>query len=258
MALLRTRNFLRFGVNRVRTSLHVKRVLLARPAPSSTTSHSVRRINTGIQFLGEPSRYLEIGVNAGLTFEHVQADLKMAVDPLPLFDISRLPSGSAVFEGTSDLFFETSPRQEWDVIFVDGLHLFEQAYRDVLNSLSCLSADGLIVLDDSVPENSYTARRDPAILEPGGSTAWHGDVFRVVLLLSRFHPEVDYRTISESPCQTLIWLKEDFQFPSEHVISQRCEEVLALSYDSVFSNRLPIVFRSCGEVEAFRAWRVGQ
>jgi hypothetical protein len=113
---------------------------------------------------------------------------------------------------TSDAFFASiRPTERFDVAFIDGLHTFEQTYRDVINTLMHLRS-GVIVIDDTVPSDEYSAipdqdesyrAREEAGLE---GRPWHGDVWRVVTLLDRHHSELEWRTIIDggNP-QTLVW-----------------------------------------------------
>ncbi len=56
--------------------------------------------------------------------------------------------------------------QNFDVIFVDGLHTYEQVHRDVQNSLRCLNKDGYIVMHDLLPRNWIEQHRPQ--LTPSG------------------------------------------------------------------------------------------
>src|SRR5687767_9356398 len=93
--------------------------------------------------------YLEIGVKAGDTFFPLKVRKKLAVDPE--FLITRRNKLDWIrwnfwnlfneyFAMTSDAFFAARgkmlARRALDVVFVDGLHTFEQSLRDVENSLS--------------------------------------------------------------------------------------------------------------------------
>jgi len=125
------------------------------------------------------------------------------------------------------------------VVFVDGLHLFEQAYRDVLGGLRGLRHGGLVIIDDTVPTDEYTSRRDPTATREGLSSAWFGDVYKVVFLLSKFHPEVDFRTITGEHCQTLVWLLDDFVPPQPSEIQFRCKSIEGLTFERTFAQGVP-------------------
>jgi predicted O-methyltransferase YrrM len=95
-----------------------------------------KRLNRLAAALGARS-YLEIGVMTGGTFERVQVAERTAVDPAFQFDISGHADDATIFaEMTSDEFFSGLPAaKSYDLIFIDGLHTFEQAYRDLCNSI---------------------------------------------------------------------------------------------------------------------------
>lgn len=130
-------------------------------------------------------RYLEIGVNTpaqpGWNFDSIQVAKKDGVDPDP--------RTKANFVMTSDEFFARHIREKYDLVFVDGLHLYEQAYRDIVNSLEWLSENGTIVVHDCNPTSEITQRRERA------SDAWHGDVWRAILQLRLERPDVSIYTV---------------------------------------------------------------
>ena len=69
---------------------------------------------------------------------------------------------------TSDEFFEQNT-EVFDVIFIDGLHLSEQVYRDITNSLSCLSENGYIICHDMNPMEEIIQRYP----QPIANSAWN-------------------------------------------------------------------------------------
>jgi predicted O-methyltransferase YrrM len=127
--------------------------------------------------------YLEIGVNTpaqpGYNWTNVQVELKHGVDP----------NVDTTFKMTSDDFFEKHIKQKYDIIFVDGLHIFEQAYRDIINSLDNLNENGTIVVHDCNPISEITQRR---IRE---SNEWHGDVWKSILKLRLENKDVEISTV---------------------------------------------------------------
>jgi hypothetical protein len=112
--------------------------------------------------------YLEIGVADGKNLNEIIAVRKVGVDPNP-------PLGNSnVFGLTSDEYFARS-RDTFHIIFIDGLHLYEQVLRDVDNSLKCLNVGGTIVLHDCMPliERHQIRPAPPA-------ESWTGDVWKAV------------------------------------------------------------------------------
>ena len=71
-----------------------------------------------------------------------------------------------------------STTYEWDIIFIDGLHISTQVEKDVKNSLNHLSKHGIIVLHDCNPflnEDSYTR-----VIEDYWGQMWNGTVWKAV------------------------------------------------------------------------------
>ncbi len=176
--------------------------------------HSVRRIRRVSAHVGAQS-YLEIGVNRGKTFLPLDFDVKVAVDPEFKFDVSTHQCDGVEFHSiTSDEYFSLHGGQrKFDIIFLDGMHTFQQTFRDFCSSQSCAHDRTVWLIDDVIPSDVYSAwpsqgeaarfrRRDG--VPPRG--AWHGDVFKVVFAIHDFFPTVSYVTLKGggNP-QTLVW-----------------------------------------------------
>ena len=112
-------------------------------------TQSARRINSLATKLGA-QRYLEIGVNQGDTFRKIEIRDRTAVDPKFAFVVEDFAAPLTRFEETtSDLFFESEPFEpDYDTIFIDGLHHFEQVVRDVSNSLLRMHRRSIMLIDD--------------------------------------------------------------------------------------------------------------
>ena len=128
---------------------------------------------------------------------------RTAVDPVFLFDIAERASEDTIFaQTTSDEFFAELPAaKQYDLIFIDGLHTFEQTYRDLCNCLLHSHWRTPILIDDTLPSDVYSSLRDPGQTQAfrdaarSESSAWHGDTFKVVFAIHDFHLGLDYRTI---------------------------------------------------------------
>jgi hypothetical protein len=96
----------------------------------------------------EDVHYLEIGVDQGNTFDHItNVEMKHGVDPYG-------SSQNITHRMTSQLFFSLNRyffHHNYDVIFIDGLHLFDILHSEIHQSLRLLRNDGLIVLHDTCP-----------------------------------------------------------------------------------------------------------
>ena len=170
--------------------------------------------------------YLEIGVRAGDTFFNIAAPLKVAVDPMFQFDpADHAEPGAYYFSLPSNIFFRKLKRGElgikserdpltFDLIFIDGLHTYEQSYRDFLNSLDFAHENTVWVLDDTIPCDEFSAIPDmeasfAARKEAGArGLPWHGDVYKTVLAIHDNHPEFSYCTLMGENPQTVVWRAE--------------------------------------------------
>jgi hypothetical protein len=185
----------------------------AATAPALRPTHSSRRINALAGRIGA-RRYLEIGVNQGHTFRTVEMAERDGVDPRFLFDTDAVANATTRLHAmTSDRFFaEAAGTAPFDIVFIDGLHVFEQVVRDLTNTVARTGWRSAMLIDDTVPSDVFSAlpsQRDALRLrkESGGEgNAWHGDVFKIAFLIHDFFPFLDYRTIigSGNP-QTLAW-----------------------------------------------------
>ncbi len=168
------------------------------------------RINRIIRLSGS-KRYLEIGVAFGTTFFDVDALQKVAVDPNLRFDFRSMADARTHFHPlTSDSFFERYDGKPFDVIYLDGLHTYDQTSRDFFNSLRVAHAKTIWLFDDTVPNDADSALPDQGLcyhrraMEGNPDPSWMGDVYKTVLLISRLLPFFRYRTF-EGHGQTVVW-----------------------------------------------------
>lgn len=176
-------------------------------------SWSVRRIGK-IKALNEAHSYLEIGVYSGQTFLNVDFAHKDAVDPEFQLNVDEHRKDTVrFFEMRSDEFWTTAPALgHYDIIMIDGLHTFEQTFRDFVCSLHHSHERTVWLIDDTVPSDVFSAYPDQARSYTERQKIglqdfpWHGDVFKLVLALHDFFPTLNYATImgSGNP-QTLAW-----------------------------------------------------
>jgi hypothetical protein len=190
---------------------------LARQAHGLSGNHSSRRLNQIAEYMNSASTYLEIGVADGSTLEAVKLPFKWGVDPQPTFNHYLLPEGCRFSVATSDVFFEEiSNVIKFDLIFLDGLHHWEQTYKDLVNSFSHANQQTIILMDDVIPSDEFSSWRNSgeavaARLAAGGSNYnWHGDTYKVLIALKDYHPELEWCVINEEPNpQAIIWKKKD-------------------------------------------------
>ena len=181
-------------------------------------------INDLITFREFGGTYLEIGVERGFTFEAVKLSRKIAVDPKMLFNTWIKKHSVKLIEVTSNEYFALirGGKIKFDLVYLDGLHTFEQTYLDLSNTFSYLSSKSIVILDDTVPsdifssnpiqEEAYKSRVEAGYDNDG---SWHGDVFKVVCALHYLKlPGLKYRTIVDlqNP-KTVIWMSDGFEWP---------------------------------------------
>ena len=122
--------------------------------------------------------YLEIGCASNDLFDSLPISQKTGVDP---------HSGGNI-RSTSDDFFKNN-ESSFDIIFIDGLHTYDQVRKDILNSINTIKKDGWIALHDMLPRN-WKEQHIPYL---GG--AWTGDVWKVAFEIIKTEG-LDFKIIS--------------------------------------------------------------
>jgi hypothetical protein len=162
------------------------------------------------------ARYLEIGVSKGETFLAVDIATKHAVDPHFRFDTKPHESaGVRFFPVTSDAYFagEGPAGLKFDIIFLDGLHTFEQTLRDFCASQAHAHDDTIWIIDDVFPSDVFSALPSQADAlafrqqHGRGSRLWHGDVYKCVFAIADLFPNFSFRTFapgSDNPQTVLL------------------------------------------------------
>jgi hypothetical protein len=160
--------------------------------------------------------YLEIGVQTGYCFFKIKADEKLAVDPDFIIKLKNKIKAyiknfsnfnNKYFELTSDDFFAQQGNYVkaiggLDVVFIDGLHLYEQVVKDIENSLKYLNAGGVILVHDCNPLNenaavrAYTSTEVAAMNLPGYDYIWNGDVWKAIVELRATRKDVEVMVIN--------------------------------------------------------------
>jgi len=108
--------------------------------------------------------YLEIGTFKDELFKPIKCEKKIGVDPV---------SGGNVRK-TSDKFFLEN-EQKFDLIFIDGLHHYDQVKKDIINSFNFLKDGGVILMHDCLPKDYYYQA------VPRCQYEWNGDTWKAFL-----------------------------------------------------------------------------
>lgn len=186
----------------------------------SLMTPTAQRLNR-LAELNQSRQYLEIGVEKGLTFESVSVHTKVAVDPEFRFNhFERINESTKYYSITSDEFFATTQESSisYDLIFLDGLHTFNQTFRDFCATLSHSHAQTIWLIDDVLPESSASSQpeyiRCQAIKDETGdqSMAWMGDVYKVIFAIHDFFPQFSFYTFSEGHGQTVVFNRRRSHF----------------------------------------------
>ena len=127
------------------------------------------------------TNYLEIGCDKNQTFSKIKINNKVGVDPI----------SGGTFRDTSDNFFIQN-LDKFDIIFIDGLHHYDQVTNDIQNSLKILNNGGFILVHDCLPRTMA----QQAVPRYRGS--WNGDVWKSIVKfrtqkdLNIFTCEIDF------------------------------------------------------------------
>jgi len=151
----------------------------------------LRKIHTLLQ----PSNYLEIGVQTGKSLALARCP-SIGVDPMPQIRMALGPS-TQVVRATSDDFFKSHAdhliKAPLDLVFIDGMHLFEYALRDFINTEKYSDANTVVVIDDIFPAHPAQAERDRR------TRAWTGDVWKLVVTLQQHRPDLNLLMLDAFP-----------------------------------------------------------
>ena len=109
-------------------------------------------------------KYHEIGCDNDENFSKIKIENKIGVDPLK----------GGTLRMTSDSFFIKN-NETFDIIFLDGLHTYEQTIRDIDNSIKILNSGGVILVHDCLPKKIWNQ------VVPRLYGHWNGDVWKAIV-----------------------------------------------------------------------------
>ena len=108
--------------------------------------------------------YLEIGCDRNQSFSNIKIKKRVGVDPVE----------GGTHKMTSDHFFSIN-KDNFDIIFIDGLHEYSQVMKDIKNSLRFLNKEGIILLHDCLPRTIWNQ------ITPRLNSDWNGDVWKSIV-----------------------------------------------------------------------------
>lgn len=183
--------------------------------PISTYYGLLRRIHE----LRQPDLYVEIGVHEGHSLAFVQPGTRIVgVDPAP--KVAEPPPDTTIVAETSDDFFANPAAlrgEAIDLAFADGLHLWEQTLRDVANLERHSAPASVILIHDCNPIDEVTAARERT------TAIWSGDVWKTVVALRRFRPDLSVVTADVEPTGLAIVTQLD---PTNRVLFDRFDKIV--------------------------------
>ena len=108
--------------------------------------------------------YLEIGCDRNQSFSNIKIKKRVGVDPVE----------GGTHKMTSDHFFSIN-KDNFDIVFIDGLHEYSQVMKDIKNSLRFLNKEGIILLHDCLPRTIWNQ------ITPRLNSDWNGDVWKSIV-----------------------------------------------------------------------------
>jgi tetratricopeptide (TPR) repeat protein len=180
----------------------------------------------------KPETVMEIGVFDGQSIARVHPPtLAIGIDPDPRLAYS-LTAETHIFTETSDAFFARGgpdallAGRPLGVGFIDGLHLYEQALKDFINLERYCGPRSVILFHDTVPLDEATQSR-------ARDTQFHtGDVWKTVLCLKHYRPELDIFTIATPWTGLTVVAGLD---PASQVLANSYDEAVARFIDTPFA-----------------------
>jgi hypothetical protein len=177
---------------------------------------------TSVHELLKPRHYLEVGVREGRSLALAKCP---AVGLDPFYGITaELSNQVTLFRTTSDEYFSrpdplaVTGGEPFDLSFIDGLHLFEFAFRDFVNAEKHSSPNGVIIFDDVLPRTIDEAARHRI------TQSWTGDVYPMLAVLARYRPELVVLPVSTQPTGLLLVFGLD---PHNTVLTDNYDAIMA-------------------------------
>ena len=91
--------------------------------------------------------------------------VKILVEGMQRVEIKEFVDNDDFFQANDEMF---------DIVFIDGLHTYDQVKKDILNSVDCLKENGIILVHDCMPD-SLSKQAVPRY-----RMIWNGDVWKAI------------------------------------------------------------------------------
>ena len=192
------------------------------------------------------NNYLEIGVSNGHVFFRIKSSFKVAVDPCFAFGKRRIfgkillnPFNlfNRYFQMTSDDFFAkkaktTFAEQKPEIIFIDGMHEYAYALRDIEHSLSLMPEHGVIVVHDCNPLTKLASSPFEIYENSDGKGFWNGDVWKAILHLRNARTDLNIFVLDCDHGLGIITKGKP-----ENVVTLAGDDIDSLTYEDFEQNR---------------------
>jgi len=179
-----------------------------------------------------PRTYVEVGIGTGKSLGlALPGTIAVGIDPEPNIRFA-IDKSAQVFAEASDDFFERHDLRQvlrgndLDLAFVDGMHLFEYALRDFLHLERFCHAESTILFHDCKPFDAETSARVQV------QNRWTGDVWKVLLCLKEYRPDLRIATVDVPPTGLAIVRGLD---NSSTVLADQYDEICARYIDMSYS-----------------------
>ena len=195
-------------------------------SPASKTEETTSGTKNYLSFFKDlhkkisPSNYLEIGIRHGRSLAQAECP-SIGIDPSPEIKVEL--KNTTIYPNSSDYFFErlapTILKNDRDIMFIDGMHLFEYALRDFINCELYSHENSLIIIDDVFPGHPRQA------LRKRDSQVWTGDIWKLIPCLNQYRPDLALIAVDTSPTGLLVIIKTD-----------STNQVLKREYNNIINN----------------------
>lgn len=206
----------------------------------------------------EPALYLEIGVALGRSLAlALPPTVAVGVDPEPRLEQQPVVEAHICALTSDDFFAQGAPfsmtsLSTVDMAFIDGLHVFEQAFKDFINTERHCRGESVIFIHDCMPIDEVSARRERE------TNVWSGDVWRLIPVLKKYRPDLALATIAAQPTGLGVVTNLD---PDSTVLADNYDAIVQefsqMPYAEVEADKRGVLSAIDSELETVCRWLEG-
>lgn len=153
----------------------------------------------------EPRFYLEVGVFDGASLHQARCPA-LGIDPDPAVRFKLRDDQRVHVALSNDAFRDPEVLEALgplDLVYIDGMHLIENAYEDFCHVERLAHGASVILIDDVFPNHPHQARRQRS------SRHWTGDVWKIIRILRLARPDLVLLPVDVSPTGCLMVIGAD-------------------------------------------------